>query len=116
MPAWPAVGTYLGRNLGRGLSSTSVTLGCAPVGGSALAWAKDILFTEKKREHEDFGEKKETSQPRLGLQDLEETSECSCSHLGKQNAATRKQTVKHHPLSLKTVDISAGCTDSTNSL
>lgn len=35
-PTWPAVGTHLGKSLERGLSSTTVTLGCAPLGRSAL--------------------------------------------------------------------------------
>lgn len=35
-PTWPAVGTHLGKSLERGLSSTTVTLDCAPLGRSAL--------------------------------------------------------------------------------
>lgn len=57
-PHWPAAGTHLCRSLGRGLSSTSITLGCAPTGRSALVWVKDSLFTEKGRGHGDFSEKK----------------------------------------------------------
>lgn len=53
----------------------SVTLGCDPMGRTALVWAKDSLFKEKGKGCGNCGEKKETSQSRLGLQNLEKASE-----------------------------------------
>lgn len=53
----------------------SVTLGCGPMRRSALVWAKDTLFKKKEKGCGNCGEKKETSQSRLGLQNLENASE-----------------------------------------
>ena len=45
---WPAAGTHTSRRQGWALSSTPATPAQAPLGGSALAQAKGILFREKR--------------------------------------------------------------------
>lgn len=84
-PTCPHLGSYLDRCFARGLSSLSIAP--APAGRSAQVWEQDTLFMEK--EHIRISVKRNTTcQSSQGLQDVDKTSEWSCSHPRKMLETT----------------------------